>query len=362
MRKARLSVIRRPKCRGWYIRPTVGGRSEWVFLSDIKPEAERLALDYDRQRILKRVEGLNLQADIALVIEKYLKEKFSTTLTTERSQQRYEVVIRRLQEFVKKYPIVNVSEITREIIADYLNMRNETIAGKTWNMDRAVLYNFFRYCLDNNWLIANPVAKIPPKKVALPHVEHLNAEEAQELLSYVEGHRGRLPYYEVIATLLYTGMRVNEALHLTKEDVLLEKNLLVVQEKVIKGKLWTPKTKARRFVPIPAILKPIIESRLKTKNALLFHNTKGNLVKDRLILEKVKRSCAKAELKVVHTHSLRHTFCSVSSEKGIPELFIQAVLGHKTADMTARYRHLRPDFLGEQFKDFGYGQKKKGVI
>jgi integrase len=72
--------------------------------------------------------------------------------------------------------------------------------------------------------------------------------------------------------------------------------------------------------------------------------------------------CSKAGVKRVHTHSLRHTFTSVSSEKGISEPFIQAVLGHKTANMTVRYRHLRPEFLGEKFKYFGYGQDKKGEM
>lgn len=354
MKKNKLTVIRRPKCRGWYIRPTEDGQAKWIFLSENKIEAERLALDYAHQRILKRVEGVNLQADIALVIEKYLKEKFSSTLTTKKSQQRYEVVVRRFQEFIKKYPVVNVSEITREMVSDYLNVRNEIIAGKTWNVERGILYNFFRFCLDNNWIMNNPVAKIPPKKISLPHVEHLSAEEALKLLAYIKEHSGKVPYYEIIATLLYTGMRVNEAVHLTKQDVLLDKNLIVVQEKVLRGELWTPKTKARRFVPIPSILKPIIEKQLKTKGELLFPNTKNNLMRDRTILEKIKRWCVKAGVRVVHTHSLRHTFCSVSSEKGIPEPFIQAVLGHKTADMTARYRHLRPEFLGEQFKTFDY--------
>ena len=359
MKKNKLTVVRRPKCRGWYIRPTETGKSKWVFLSEKKEEAERLALDYERQRMLKRVEGINLQADIALAIERYLREKFATTLTTKKSKKRYEVVILRFQEFIKKYPVLHVSDITRDIVFDYLNIRNDVITGKTWNMERCVLYNFFKFCLDNSWVMNNPVAKVPPKKIALPHIEHLSAEEATKLLAYIKEYPGKIPYYEIIATLFYTGMRVNEAVHLTKQDVLLDKNLIVVQEKILRGKLWTPKTKARRFVPIPNILRPIIEKQLKTKGELLFPNTKDNLMRDRKILEKIKKSCLRAGLKNVHTHSLRHTFTSVSSEKGIPESFIQAVLGHKTGAMTARYRHLRPEFLGDKFKDFGYGQDKK---
>lgn len=356
MSKHKLNVIRRPKCTGWYIRPTEYGKSKWVFLSNSKLEAERMARDYERQRMLKHVEGFNPQADIGLVIERYLREKFATSLTTKKSKKRYEVVVLRFQEFLRNYPVRNVSDLTREIVFDYLNTRNDIIAAKTWNVERGVLYNFFKFCLDNDWILSNPVSKIPPKKVTPPVVEHLNSEEAQQLLSYIKDNSGKVPYYEIIATILYTGMRVNEAVHLTKQDVLLDKNLIVIQQKILKGVLWTPKTKVRRFVPIPAVLRPIIEKQVKTKGELLFANTKNGLIRDRVILDRIKKSCVKAGLKVVHTHSLRHTFCSVSSEKGIPELFIQAVLGHKSADMTARYRHLRPEFLGEKFKDFGYGK------
>lgn len=359
MSKRKLSVVRRPKCQGWYIRPTENGRSKWVFLSNQKAEAERLALDYERQRMLKRVEGVNLQADIALVIEKYLKEKFSTSLTTRKSQKRYEVIIRGFQRFIEECPIINVSEITREMIANFLTEKGEKISDRTWNMYRIVLHNFFKYCLDNNWVMLNPVVKIPPKKLTLPYIEHLNSEEAEKMLSYLKDKPSRIPYYEIIATLLYTGMRVNEALHLTKKDVLLDKNLLVVQQKVIKKRFWTPKNKKARYIPIPAVLRPVIEKQLKRPGELLFSNTNDNFVKDRQILQKIYNTCKKLKLKRIHTHSLRHTFCSVSSEKGIPEPFIQAVLGHATSTMTGRYRHLRPEFLGEVFKGFDYGHDTK---
>lgn len=358
-KKAKLKVVRRPKCQGWYIRPTENGKTKWVFLSNQKTEADRLVFDYERQRMLKRVEGFNRQADIALVVEKYLKEKFSTTLSAVRSRQRYEYIIRRFQAFVKKYPVTNVSEITREIVSDYLIMRNEELNDKTWNMDRNVVFNFFKYAMDNNWVIINPVSKIPPKRVTPPYVAHLTSVEAEKLLIYLKNKPSKIPYYEIITTLLYTGMRVNEALHMTKDDVLLDKNLLIVQEKTVKGRHWIPKTKKTRYIPIPAVLRSIIEKQFNLKGELLFFNTNNNFVKDRQILQKIYQACKKLELKRVHTHSLRHTFCSVSSEKGIPEPFIQAVLGHATSAMTGRYRHLRPEFLGEAFKGFNYGHDER---
>ena len=194
----------------------------------------------------------------------------------------------------------------------------------------------------------------------MPLVEHLNAGEAATLLSFMKGqdYRG-VSYYEIIAAILYCGMRVNEAVHLTKKDVLWEKGLLVICEKMINGQVWRPKTKATRFVPIPQALRPIIAERMKTQGELLFANSKGHMMNDRTILIKLKDACSKAGIKSVHTHSLRHTFTSVSSEGNIPEVVIQEVLGHKSADMTRRYRHMRPDYLVDRFNSFDYGKKKE---
>ena len=322
-----------------------------------------MAVAYDQQRLIKKAEGYNPQAGYVQAVDRYLKEKFTTALTTKKSRQRYEVVIKRFRDFMGRYHVENVSEITRDMILDYLGARSEKIKGKTWNFERGVLYNFFKHCLTNDWAVRNPVERIPPRKLALPHINHLTAQEAQKLWAYLRGNpSSKTPYNEIIATILFTGMRVNEAVHLTKADVLLEKWLFIIQEKVINGEVWRPKTKARRFVPIPANIRPIIEKQLTTRGELLFPDFKGRLIRDRDILIKLKAVCKKAEVKQVHTHSLRHTFTSVTSEQGIPEVWIQEVLGHKSADMTRRYRHLRPEFLGNRFKDFDYGQGKDGKV
>ena len=100
MRRSKLKVIRRPGCRGWYIRPTICGQSKWIFLSENRLDADKMAVDFDRQRLIKKAEGYNPQASYVLAVDKYLKEKFATTLTTKKSQQRYEGVIKRFREFI----------------------------------------------------------------------------------------------------------------------------------------------------------------------------------------------------------------------------------------------------------------------
>ncbi|MCP4649619.1 MAG: phage integrase family protein [PVC group bacterium] len=355
MRKRKLKMVQLPGCKGWYIRPTEAGKTKSIFLSHSKLEAERVARDYDKQRAIKRIEGYNPHAGTDLVIEKYLRDKFSTTLTTKKSRARYNVVIRRFQGFLREKLVRNISEITTETVWGFLSGRNELISNKTWNIERMIISNLCKYCLDHEWAIKNPVSKIPTKKMTDPQVEHLDERETKILLEYMKGKGYKVPYYELIAAIVYTGMRVNEAIHLTKRDVNLARGLIVIREKVIEGIRWTPKTKQQRYVPVPDEIRGIIRQQLRTEGELLFKNTNGKLLQDRKVLDRLKTCCKKAGLKEVHVHSLRHSFTSIATEKRIAAEVIQGVLGHKSDSMTRRYRHMSPDFLRKEFKDFKYG-------
>ena len=160
MKKGKLKIVTRKGCTGYYIRPSGGGRAKWMYLSENKAEADRMALDYERQRVNKRAEGYNAQADFLAAVDTYIKEKFATTLTTKKSQQRYEPVIRRFAaDVVKRYGVKNVSDVTKDMVLAYLNARSELIKSKTWNIERAIINNFFIYCSHNDWLLKNPLIR-----------------------------------------------------------------------------------------------------------------------------------------------------------------------------------------------------------
>jgi integrase len=56
----------------------------------------------------------------------------------------------------------------------------------------------------------------------------------------------------------------------------------------------------------------------------------------------LKRICAKAGLKGVTVHVLRHSFAATAAEMGFSELTIAGLLGHSVPGVTARYAHV-PD-------------------
>ena len=58
---------------------------------------------------------------------------------------------------------------------------------------------------------------------------------------------------------------------------------------------------------------------------------------------------AKAEVAAGHPHALRHTFGTSLAEAGVDLAVMQALLGHAHIDTTARYVHLAPAHVKEEF-------------
>jgi len=56
----------------------------------------------------------------------------------------------------------------------------------------------------------------------------------------------------------------------------------------------------------------------------------------------LRRLCARARLKDVTVHTLRHSFAAVAAELGFSELTIAGLIGHRMPGVTARYAHV-PD-------------------
>ena len=64
------------------------------------------------------------------------------------------------------------------------------------------------------------------------------------------------------------------------------------------------------------------------------------------VKHRFRRRCKNAGIENFRFHDLRHCAGSALARAGIPERMMQAILGHKTAQMIKLYSHLRPSDLG----------------
>jgi integrase/recombinase XerD len=180
------------------------------------------------------------------------------------------------------------------------------------------------------------VPRIPygrrPKRI--PRV--LSQAEVLELLRCIPSRKIRM----VLTTIYATGMRIDEALHLSAGDIDSRQMTILVAR---------GKGNKQRLVPLS---RPLLA---ELRDWWLVHRSPhwlfpGEKPDRPLGASGVQRACqaavAQAGLKRGATpHTLRHTFATELLEAGVNLLTIQKLLGHSSLSTTLRYTHVRRDHL-----------------
>ncbi len=147
----------------------------------------------------------------------------------------------------------------------------------------------------------------------------------------------------MVATFIYAGLRREEGLWLTVDDVDLDKRLIYVRAKLINGEHWQPKTKRNRVVPISGALHEILVAYSPQRSEpWFFPSTRGkrwdadNFSQD---LREINRS-----------HGLswscldfRHTFGSHLAQKGESLYKIAELMGNSPEICRRHYAALMPE-------------------
>ena len=145
---------------------------------------------------------------------------------------------------------------------------------------------------------------------------------------------------EIALIYIYTGLRATELLEATKNNVFLDKRILVAGKKTDAGR--------DRRIPIHRDIFPFIEKRMKEDGERLITFAKSGKRKTYTysnfnvnywipLMESINANYT--------IHYARHTFATMMREAGIEEDIRKLILGHKSADVTDRYTHYSDDML-----------------
>lgn len=241
-----------------------------------------------------------------------------------------------------------LEELSTETISTYIRERimEDHIAPKTANRVREVLHRMFSYAIEHHGYVCpdhryrNPVEGVRRAQEGAPVITWLTAEQISEQLRVFQDSP---TLQALVATLIYAGLRREEALWLTVEDVDLEKRLIYVRAKSIDEEHWQPKTKRNRVVPISSSLHEILAAYLPQRTEpWFFPSTRGkrwdadNFSQD---LREINRS-----------HGLswscldfRHTFGSHLAQKGESLYKIAELMGNSPEICRRHYAALMPE-------------------
>lgn len=166
--------------------------------------------------------------------------------------------------------------------------------------------------------------------------EPLLAEVADRLSNACETTKERL----IIWTLLDTGLRIGELCSLTPSNILWQQKMIKISGK---GGRYGKMSK-KRVVPMSTRVRSLLE------NYFAIHDKW--FVKKRRAQYIVKEVANRARIKEeVTAHVLRHTFATLTLQKGISIGAVKKVLGHDKLETTAIYLNYTDAHIQEEFEN-----------
>ncbi len=235
-----------------------------------------------------------------------------------------------------------IADITSLMFQRFLNdMGKKGFARQTINLRKIAMNQIFNYAVFHNMIVYNPISVCKTPKKAKNGTRELPSDKDVEIIKANADD----PCGLYCNLLLYTGLRREEALALTYEDINFENNTVFVSKVVIfESNVPSIRDSAKsdaglRTVPLLAPLKELIEKQ-PNKSGLIF-NKNGELLKkgefDRMF-NKYRRahglSCT--------SHQLRHYFATLCFEAELDEKDVQEIMGHSSISLTRDiYTHIR---------------------
>lgn len=295
----------------------------------------------------------------------------------------------------------NITEIKRSSVTFFLNSlaSKKGHKVKTLEMIYTIIRQVLELAVDEGAIEINPADKAW-KDVSRAHrsdkkkMEALTRKQQEVLEEYMSEHPD---YYTPLMTfLLWSGLRIGEALALTVKDIDFANRRITVEKSLyqIKGEeemefhIGTPKTEnSIRTIPLfpkaeEALRKAIEMKRFKTKvdgyepiflsytgrpmQASTADNALARIIRkcnDRFSAvgrELITLDASESIVPKVTVHQLRHSFATRMVESGVNVKVIQVIMGHSNINITLNvYTDVSEEFkqsaVSQMLDEMGYG-------
>ncbi len=246
--------------------------------------------------------------------------------------------------------------ITTADIATFVasRMQSRGLAPKTANRYREILTRLFNWAMTQQGIRMpsdkNPAAAVEKYRESAPVIRFLTLEQIDQQLAALADDT---QLQAMVATLIYAGLRREELLWLTQEDIdwnAKGHGLIRVRAKEINGEAWQPKTKVNRVVPISSSLRPYLDKqRLRSgKGPWFFRSPEGQRWEPDNFSSHLRTANREKKLPEWWTNlTFRHTFGSQLAMRGESLYKIATFMGNSPAICQRHYAALIPEALGD---------------
>lgn len=249
------------------------------------------------------------------------------------STKKYKELLTALVKFCDDRAITAVRALDLPVLKKFV----ETFADSTLVQGKKIerLRTFMRHCEDMGWIDNNPATKIKKPKVKNEPVKPFTDDEIAAILAAIDkyptnntrGQDNRARVRAFVLLLLHTGLRIGDAVKLSKSQVR-------------DGRLFlhTTKTGTPVHIPLPEELLSALKA---VENGSPYYFWTGESIKGGLTTwdEALRKLFKLANVEGGHAHRFRHTMATSLLNKAVGVEQVAAILGNSPAIV---YKHYAP--------------------
>ena len=244
------------------------------------------------------------------------------------------VLEKQLVPFCERRGLTQFRQISTDEIRRFRESWSDSPISALKKLER--LRSFFRFCVDNGWIEKNQCLGIKPPKWDQRPTMPFTEDEVERILAAIEkfptngkhGAQNRPRLRAMVLLLRYSGLRIGDAVSLTKD-------------RVKDGKIYlrTEKTGTFVFVPVPAVVTDALSELVCGER--YFWSGNGNLKSAVGDWQRSFRRLMKlADISDGHFHRFRDTAAVGWLERGLSLEQVSVLLGHRSIKVTEK--HYRP--------------------
>lgn len=245
-----------------------------------------------------------------------------------------------------------LTRVRREDVESFMAAkRREGKAPKSIHNYVGLLHGIFAFAEKRGLTDSNPVAQAdkPARPGSDPDIRYLDDAELDALLAAVpEDGRGSTER-ALYLTAAMTGLRQGELIGLRWRDVDWASSRVRVRRSYVRGEHGTPKSRrSSRSVPLADLVAGELDRHYKASayqadDDLVFcHPDTGGPLDRSRVTKRFKAASARAGLRPMRFHDLRHTFGTRMAAAGVPLRTIQEWMGHRDFKTTLIYADYQP--------------------
>jgi len=263
-----------------------------------------------------------------------------------RTRVEYQNDLESLIGFLEKSGIEHVRSIGVPVIERYVaHLENEGFASLTRKRKVVAIRSFLSFLCQDGYIDTNIA-----KKIVLPFTE----STTPNVLTQTECDKLRKACADsprdsaIIELILQTGIKLSELVHLTVNDVQLDKKDQGFM------RILGSRGKKERMIPLNnkvcVALKNYLEERKDAENSVLFLNRFSEPLGESGVQKMLRGDLKRAGITQASIHTLRHTFGAQHIAKGTNPKTVQEVMGLKDVRSTSIYQSLAKEIVRRELQ------------